>query len=212
MSFAGRMAKVLGGSDAHSSQVLGTVETKTVADLTTKNIGASSAATVTALERGSAQVHQTVLTLAAFPITVVDANVGGGAQIYDFPEGRILVLGALASLAFTTTSVLASTLNASKTINYGVGTVVTASQASGTLATTEQNIVPTTNATSSATINVAGAAANGALAAAAQFDGTSTAVDAYLNVGVAGATDIDGDATVTVDGTIIITWVWLGDY
>ncbi len=157
-------------------------------------------------------VHQTLLTLTDVAVAVSDANVGGGTKIYDFPEGRILILGAVAALAFKTTSTLASTLNAGVTGNFGVGTVQTTNQASGTLATTQQNIIPTTNFTSSATINVAGAVAKGALAASAPFDGTTTPVDAYLNIGVATATDIDGDATVTASGTVLITWMNLGDY
>lgn len=171
-------------------------------------IGAANGATVSAVHRVEG-VQRITLTLAATPIALADATVGGGVKIYDFPEGRVLILGAVGTLTFTTTTTLTSTLNASKTINWGVGTVV---QSNGTLATTEQNILPTTNATSSATIDVANTATNAALAAAVFLDGTTTPVDAYLNVGVAGATDIDGDATVTASGTITITYLPLGDY
>ncbi len=173
--------------------------------------GATTGATVLAAEQMGA-VHQTLITLNATPLTIVDAAVGGGVKIYTFPQGRILVLGAVGTMAFTTTSVLASTLNTGVTINWGLGSVITAAQASGTLATTEVDMLASTNATASATINVAGAASNGKLAAAAQFDGTTTATAVNFNVGVAGATDIDGDATVTVDGTIVLTWIHLGDY
>lgn len=175
------------------------------------NSGASNGATVTATEQLGA-VHQTVINLTATPITITDASVGGGVKIYTFPEGRIMVLGCVATVAFTTTSVLASTLNASTTLNWGLGTVITTTQASATLTTTEVDLLPSTAATASATINVAGAAANGKLAAAAQFDGTTTAIPVNLNVGVATATDIDGDATVTATGTVVITWINLGDY
>lgn len=174
--------------------------------------GTVAAATVTAAEQGGTIVHKTILTLSALAVTVVDANVGGGAKIYTFPEGRILLLGAVGSIAVTTTSALASTLNAGVTGNWGLGSVQTTSQGSGTLATTQQDMLATTNFTSSATINVAGAASTGKLAASAQFDGTATAQPVWFNIGVAGATDIDGDATVTVSGTLTLTWVFLGDY
>ncbi len=174
-------------------------------------LGAVNGATVSATDQTGA-VHQTLITLNATPVTVADTAVGGGVKIYDFPAGRILILGCVGTMAFTTTSTLASTLNASVTINWGLGSVLTAAQASGTLATTEVDLLASTNATASATINVAGAASNGKLAAAAQFDGTSTALDMHLNVGVAGATDIDGDATLTVAGTVVVTWINLGDY
>lgn len=175
------------------------------------NSGAVNGATVVATEQLGA-VHQTLINLNATPLTIVDAAVGGGVKIYTFPEGRILVLGCVGTMAFTTTSVLASTLNTGVTINWGLGSVITAAQASGTLATTEVDLLASTNATASATINVAGAASNGKLAAAAQFDGTTTPIAMNLNVGVATNTDIDGDATVTVNGTVVVTWINLGDY
>jgi hypothetical protein len=179
---------------------------------TSFQIGAVAGTGSTVVERGNPIIHQTKITLSALPISVSDTHVGGGTKIYDFPEGRILILGAIATVGFTTTSVLASTLNTAVTLSWGVGTVQTTTQDSGTLATTQQDIIPTTAATASATINVAGANANGKLAAAAQFDGTTTAIDAYLNVGVPGATDIDGDATITASGSVTITWAFLGDY
>lgn len=174
--------------------------------IATSAAGAKNGATVTATETRGV-VNKTVLTFAALPLTIRDTQQGGGVKVYDFPEGRIAFLGATGSIALTTTSVLASTLNAGVTCNWGVGTTT---QASATLATTEQNIVQVANVTSSATINVAGAA-SGSFGAATAIDGTGTAVDAYLNVAVAGATDIDADATVTVTGTVTIHWINLGD-
>ncbi|HEY4714593.1 MAG TPA: hypothetical protein VIH30_10195, partial [Aquirhabdus sp.] len=135
---------------------------------------------------------------------------GGGAQIYTFPAGRICRLGAIGSIAVTTTSVLASTLHAGVTCNWGVGSTT---QVSATVATTEQDFVNVAAFTSSATINVAGAVANGVGAGVlASLDGTSTAVAAFLNLAVTLAADIDANATVTVDGTITITWANIGDY
>ena len=182
--------------------------TAALAALSSSAAGTPNGATVTAVEGGSGLVHQTVLTLAATPITMRDTEQGGGVKIYDFPEGRVLILGATASIAVTTTSILANTLNASVTCNYGVGSTT---QASATVATTEQDIVQVTAFTASATINVAGAVAKGAGALVA-LDGTTTPIDAYLTLAVAGATDIDANATVTVSGTVRITWILLGDY
>lgn len=183
-----------------------TAETAVESQLATATAGAKNGSTVTATETEGI-VQKTVLTLNAVPITVRDTQQGGGVKIYDFPEGRIAFLGATGSIALTTTSVLASTLNAAVTCNWGVGTVT---QANATLATTEQNIIQVANVTSSATINVAGAASASSGAATA-IDGTTTPVDAFLNVAVASATDIDADATVTVSGTVTIHWINLGD-
>lgn len=179
---------------------------------TTSNNGVVAASTVTAVENGDAIYHQTVLTLNAVAMSLSDAHVGGGTKIYTFPKGDIVVLGSLATLTPTTTSALASTLNASKTLSAGVGSVQTTTQDSGTLATTEQDIVNTCAPVSSATINVAGTAATGKLSATTltRYDGTGTAQAIYLNCGVPTATDIDGDATTTWSGTVTITWMFAG--
>lgn len=164
---------------------------------------------LTGLELGDGILHQTVFTFAAVPLTIADATVGVGSKIYDFPEGRIYIVGATGTMAFTTTSVLASTLNASVSCRWGVGTTT---QVNATLATTEQDILPVTTFTSSATINVANTATTAALASPAVFDGTGTAKDAFFNISVPTATDIDADATVTCTGNVIISWIFLGDY
>lgn len=180
----------------------------------TANIGTVAASTVTAVETGSGPFHQTVLTLTAVAMAISDTNVGGGTKIYTFPEGNVSVLGATCSVAETTTSTIASTLKASKTLSVGIGSVQTTTQGSGTLVTTQQDIVNAFSATSSATINVAGAAATGKLSATTltRYDGTSTAQAVYLNCGVPTGTDIDADATSTWSGTVTLTWIWDGDY
>lgn len=169
--------------------------------------GTKNGATVTATEFANGAFHQTVLTLAATPVTLRDTEQGGGVKIYDFPVGRILMLGALASIAVKTTSILADTLNAGVTGNFGIGSTT---QASATVATTEQDMVQVAAFTASATINVAGAVATG-VGVSAPLDGTTTAIDAFLNLAVAGALDIDANATVTVSGTVTLTWINLGD-
>lgn len=159
---------------------------------------------LTAAEIAFGPFRKTTFTLVAVPLTLADATVGAGVKLYDFPKGATLILTASGAVAEITTSVLASTLNTGVTYNWGVGT---ATQANGTLATTEQDIIPTTNGTAGATINVTGAASKGTRTAApANFDGHATAKSAFFNVGVAGATDIDGDATTTWTGSIEIVW------
>lgn len=177
---------------------------------TALNIGAKAGATVTAVETGvGGFLHKTVLTLTDLPLTLADATVGAGVKIYDFPEGVITILGGFGSVTEKTTSVLASTLNTGITYNWGVGTTT---QASATLATTEQDILPVTTGVASATINVAGAASTAVrTGAGASFNGTATAKDAFFNVAVTTATDIDGDATTVWNGTITIFWAFLGD-
>lgn len=150
-------------------------------------------------------LHRSTFTLVNVPITLLDSQNGVGTQIYAFPKGLFTILGAAGQVIETTTSVLASTLNTGITYNWGVGTTT---QANGTLATTEQDLLPTTNGTASATVNVAAAASKGQRASApALFDGHGTAKTAFFNVGVATATDIDGDSTTLWSGAIVLDWI-----
>jgi hypothetical protein len=164
---------------------------------------------VVATEYGNGVVHQTVLTLAALAQTVVNGTEYQGTKIYSFPEGRILVLGVTASLAPTTTSAIASTLNSGVTGAVAVGT---AAASNVSLTSTMVDLLPSTAFVTSTVINEPAAAVGAALAASAHFDGHSSHKDVYLNSAFATTTDVDADATMTWAGNITITWVYLGDY
>lgn len=153
--------------------------------------------------------NRIVLTLDNVPQAVVNGTEYQSTKIYTFPEGRILVLGVTATLRQKTTSVLASTLNASSTGAIALGS---AAASNVSLSGTMVDMLPSTAFTSSATINVAGTAVSAALAASAQFNGTTTAIPVYLNTAYATTTDVDADATQTISGTVTMCWVNLGDY
>ena len=154
-------------------------------------------------------LFQTTLYLSDVPQAVVNGTEYQSSKIYTFPEGRILVHGVTATLQQKTTSALASTLNASSTGAISLGT---AAASATTLSGTMVDLLPSTAFTSSATISVAGTAVSAALASSAQFDGTTTAKPVYLNTAYATTTDVDADATQTISGTVVLTWIWLGDY
>lgn len=207
-----------GASDAQyrfncTAYTSGTINTNLRdAETAVAGAGSKAGAKVTVTESSAPITRQTVLKFTDLPLSLSNASgsaQAAGSKIYDFPEGRILILGATGYCAETTTSALASTLNASSTCKWGVGTTT---GVNSTLATTEQDILPATNITSSSTINVAGATSNAALAASAQFDGTATAKSAYLNFSVPTDTDLDANATITLTGQVTITWINLGDY
>ena len=182
-----------------------------IADVDTRNGSITTPATgsLTVKPEQFGPLHQLTFTLVEVPQSVVNGTEYQGTLLYTFPEGRINVLGCTATLRQKTTSTLASTLNASVTGAIALGTA-TASNVS--LTSTMVDLLPSTAFTSSATINVAGTAVSAALAAAAQFDGTSTAKSMYLNTAFATTTDVDGNATQTISGTITLTFLWLGDY
>ena len=162
---------------------------------------------VTAVEFGTDSiVHRTVLTLSALAQAIVNTTSEyAGSLIYTFPQGRILLLGALISAAQTTTTTIATSIASGTTGALALGTA-TASATS--LTGNMVNMLPSTAYTSSATINVPAAVSVGALAVSAQFDGTTTPVPMYFNTAIATGT-IDGAQTFT--GTVALSWINLGD-
>lgn len=176
--------------------------------------GAVSGIGVTGAENiGSDVLHQTVITLKNTPVpvaSVADAAGVGGAKVFDFPEGRILFLGATAKLTIAVPAdKQADFTDATPEGDIGIGTAVPAdADALGTDATDDDLATATafTMAAFSATANLPSEAV-------AQFDGTSSPKAAFVNV-LIDAGDIDDDASthVLVSGTVTLTWINQGDY
>ena len=154
-------------------------------------------------------VQQVTFTLADVGQTLPNTGQYIGTKLFTFPAGRISVLGCIATLQQKTTSAILGTLNAGKTGAVSLGTTVAAST---TLDGTQADLLPSTAWTSGATINVGGTAVSAALAASAQFDGTTTAKELWLNSAVVTDGDLDADATITWTGSITLTYLNLGDY
>lgn len=160
-------------------------------------------------------VKQAYFELSSMSMTITDALAYASQLLGTMPEGRIRIIDATASLAFTTTSAIASTLNSGVTVQWSVGS---AAASATTLATTMLSYLPGTGGTvptftSSTTVNVASATVTGAytITSTQAIDGTSTPAPIYLNLAVATGTDIDADATLTVSGHILITYAVTGD-
>lgn len=188
-----------------------TLSNKTLADVagmtTVVGIGAKNGATVSAVENGGAVVHKTVLTLASTPVTVANVTGAsfGGVKVYDFPEGRILVLGTTANLSFNWHGL---TIDEAGSGDFSLGSTLTAD---ATLGGTDVNLLPSTGMLDPFVAGVG--TGKGALAASAHFDGTSAALDAYLNLIIDDADVADAASTIVlVSGTITLTWINLGDY
>lgn len=167
------------------------------------SVPVSLGATVVASEAGDSLVHQTTLTITGLSQAIADASSWASTKIYDFPTGRIIVLGCKASLAPTTTTAIATTIKSGVAGSVALGSVATDSIA---LTGTEVDLAPATVTANSTTINVAAAAVAPVLAASAQFAGP---LDMYLNSSVAAA-DIDGDGAISWTGTVKVTWINLG--
>jgi len=174
------------------------------------NGGVASAGTPNALisqsvQEGAHGVHQTVITLRDALMTVRDTQQGNGIKLYTFPLGKIFRLGASAENIIITTQSALTTLNSAVAGQFGVGSTT---QANATLATTEQDIVQVTAFTSSAVAGTPPAAVRAyGIPNVTLLDGSATAIDAFFNIAIAGATDIDADATVSISGVITLNWL-----
>jgi hypothetical protein len=147
----------------------------------------------------------TTFTLTNVPLTITNALKYAGLLLWTFPQGRIIVEGATATLNETTTSVVAN-IGASPVASVG-SAAATATTLSGTMV----SLIPSTALPVSATINVAATTNLSApLAASTQLDGNTTAIPVYLNVAL--PNQVTNDATATFSGQITIHWANLGTY
>lgn len=171
-------------------------------------VGSDNTANVggyTVEEIGTGPLCQTVFTFSSCPIAVTDSGANGGhgsILLYTMPAGYIQFIGSHADLDFTAGT---TGLTATATHEIGVGTAAAATD-NAALTSTEENIiagVATDLSSSAITYN----ALNTTLTA---VDGTGTALPIYLNT-VWAADDCSANDTVTVTGTLTITWINLGD-
>lgn len=175
--------------------------------------GFPSGTTVNVVEQGNEVIHKTILKLESTPITVISVGAAagvGGTKVYDFPQGRLLVLGTMTDLQVNVaTADEADFTDGTPEGDLGVGTLAPANADGLGTDATDDNF---STANSFTMANYAGSSSL-ASEAALQHDGTSTAIDMLVNA-LVDAADIDNDVTTTiyVSGTIIITWTNLGDF
>lgn len=169
------------------------------------------ASTCSVIHYGAGSVIKSVFTLDSFPVTVTSVTTGngvGGTQFFDFPEGYIRHFGTTADLSIAVTDQDDYT-DGTPEGDVGIGTVAPANaDALGTDATDDDFGTATAFTMSSyaATVDIPPEAA-------ANFDGTSTAKNLFLNA-LVDAADIDDDASdnLLFTGTITVHWANLGDY
>ena len=156
--------------------------------------------------------RQLKLTLTNTPVVLADeAGVVayGALKIADMPAGAILILGAVLDLNLTKSS---AGVNADWDGDIALGTAACGNNA--TLAGTEANIIASTVTPQA----VAGATTGNAYSATAEsgnvFDGTSSALDVYLNILVDDADhNVSGTpCNIICNGTVKLSYIRLGDY
>lgn len=176
--------------------------------------GTSPVATVTAFEKGNATVKQTYLECNAVTVTITDdAGVAqfGGVKIYDFPEGMLLMKGALCS--GTLTAGVTGTIidDWDGDIALGTATATTGATLTGTEADYMPSVAVSAGASDKDGVVDAVSVATALTESGARWhDGTATAKDLFLNF------VIDDDASHTAGtaeftGTIVINWEMMGD-
>jgi len=175
--------------------------------------GTTSIATVSATEEQFGFVRRTTLRLASVPVSVVSVTSGngvGGTKIYDFPEGRQLLMGTLADLALHIKPAQeADFTDATPEGDVGIGTAAPAdADALGADATDDDlaTAAAFTMADYAATVQCPNEAIQ-------TLNGASTPVDMYVTM-LVDAADIDDDTTSTVyvSGLVVFYWINLGDF
>lgn len=165
-----------------------------------------TAGTSVAAATSANAVNTTVLTLSELSITMTDATTAGSHgshKVLTFPAGNIAFLGATCDLTILAG---AGGITDTAAVVGGVGTVTVVTD-NATLTTTEQDLVPST---ASPLTGGAGVTKGKSLTAGiAVFDGTTTPIAAWLNFAVPDA-DSTANDTLTVSGTITLTWANLG--
>lgn len=175
--------------------------------VTSSGLGAVAGTGVTGSEQGDTAAHKTVITLSSTEITMTDATTNGshGTQkVYDFPAGAIQIMGA--SYDLTTTAGSGGIVDAAALVG-SLGSAAVGTD-NATLTGTEADLIASTSGTLS---SGTGTLKNHGSIVTTAFDGTSTAMDAHLNLAVPDA-DSSSNDTITVSGTITIVWSNLGDY
>lgn len=161
-----------------------------------------------AVTTGVGGQYKTVITLQDLVIAVTSASKYASQKLFDFAAGKVRIKGGTASLAFAVTTARASTINDSAAMDWSIGSVAASSV---TLASTMVDVIAKQDKALDGAVAAYTTAQAADLAAAATYDGTTTPVDIFLNIGFPTATDVDGNGTITVSGTITILHENWGD-
>lgn len=146
------------------------------------------------------------------PVSATLSNFDGAsgvawdtAVIGDFPEGNVLVLGAVLNL--TAVEAHAGILDTFSG-NIAVGTTATADS---TLATTEVDIIPSTAFGPAVSSSTAVRAVSTASIGGTVFDNTDGSLELNMNVTIADASISADNASMTFTGVLSLVYVMLQD-
>lgn len=156
-------------------------------------------------------LFQLDFTLTAAQISVTDgAGSGshGSLKIFDFTAQAISFLGSRQDYTAFAEGAALTGAAGDAVFEIGIGTTAISAAADGTLGNgVNENVGQAVSVTLSGGTGT-GTAVTGALTTA--LNGTSTAIDLYLNWSGSAAT-IDASSTIDVTGTLTVVGVFLGD-
>lgn len=168
--------------------------------------GTAAGTGVVASEHGIAgAIQKTILKFNSVAVTVGNTTGAsfGSQKIYDFPLGRILILGGRADLTFNWAG---QDIAAAGSGDFSLGTTATAD---ATLGGTDVDLMASTAMLDPFVLGVGTGVGN--LVGNTNFDGTVTAKDMFLNLICDDADVSDGASDIiTVNGTIEFSWINLG--
>lgn len=157
---------------------------------------------------GLGGAYRLEFTMTNMKVAVTDALAYASQKLFDFVDGKVRIKGGTATFTFGVDTARASTINDSASLTWGIGS---AAASSITLATTMQNVVAVTTRTLTGTAAAPSPASAADVASAATLDGTSSAIDLYMNFAFATNTDIDADGILSVNGKLILLVELWGD-
>lgn len=149
------------------------------------------------------------LTAARIPVTdAAGSGSHGSLKIFDFVQSAIAFLGCRQNYTAFAEGTALTGAQGDAAFEIGVGTTAIAAPADGTLGNgVNENVGQAVSVTLSSGTGT-GTAVDGAKTTA--LDGTTTALDLYLNWAGTAAT-IDANSTIDVTGTISVVCALLGD-
>ena len=182
-------------------QEIQAMQNKTITDVTQGTGTAGIIPGLSVHESGDAALHRTLFVLENVIIPIVDAGAAGAhgsLKIYTYPKSYLNVISG--HLNFTSVVAGVGGIANGAHLDIAVGTVTT-SVANETLATTEQDITTKDDVTLTG-----GSGTAEAIQATIQlFDGSSSAIEIFLNTAIEAASCSAND-TLTVSGRITILW------
>lgn len=175
--------------------------------LTGSSVPSAAATAGVSAVRTEPRIFREVFTFTSVAVSLTDnttAGAQGSLQFVAFPEGLIRPIGASCNLSLAIGAGVASAVVAS------IGSAA-AANTDATLTSTEADVIPSTSCSiTSSAATFAGKMTSSQ--AGAVLDGSSSAAGLFLNIAATDAnTTGAGPFTITVSGTITLTWMDLGD-